>query len=147
MFGKKTESIESVVDGQQSLFSDQELDQLQDSGISITEVIEKKTKQVVRHRKAKQSGQRTAFLNSLPQVNKTIYLDKTDCPACHEPMKTIGQHLYSREVRLKPAELYCVNLFQESYKCPHCDNQGKDIIISSQCLNRYYHIAMYRVVF
>ena len=132
MFGKKTELIESVVDGQQSLFSDQELDQLQDSGVSITEVIEKKTKQVVRHRKAKQSGQRTAFLNSLPQVNKTIHLDKTDCPACHEQMKAIGQHLYSREVRLKPAELYCVNLFQESYKCPHCDNQGKDIIISSQ---------------
>ena len=115
MFGKKTESIESVVDGQQSLFSDQELDQLQDSGVSITEVIEKKTKQVVRHRKAKQSGQRAAFLNSLPQVNKTIHLDKTDCPACHKQMKAIGQHLYSREVRLKPAELYCVNLFQESY--------------------------------
>lgn len=132
MFGKKTESIESVVDGQQSLFSDQELDQLQDSGISITEVIEKKTKQVVRHRKAKQSGQRTAFLNSLPQVDKTIHLDKTACPACHEQMRAIGQHLYSREVRLKPAELFCVNLFQESYKCPHCDNKGKDIIISSQ---------------
>lgn len=132
MFGKKTESIESVVDGQQSLFSDQELDQLQDSGISITEVIEKKTKQVVRHRKAKQSGQRTAFLNSLPQVDRTIHLDKTACPACHEQMRAIGQHLYSREVRLKPAELFCVNLFQESYKCPHCDNKGKDIIISSQ---------------
>lgn len=62
MFGKKTESIESVVDGQQSLFSDHELDQLQDSGVSITEVIKKKTKQVVRHRKTKQSGQRAAFL-------------------------------------------------------------------------------------
>ena len=61
MFGKKTEVIESVVDGQQSLFSDDELAQLQDSNVSITEVIEKQTKQVVRHRKAKSSGQRTAF--------------------------------------------------------------------------------------
>ena len=95
MFGKKTESIESVVDGQQSLFSDQELDQLQDSGVSITEVIEKKTKQVVRHRKTKQSGQRAAFLDGLPQVNKTIHLGKTDCPACREKMKAIGQHLHS----------------------------------------------------
>ena len=61
MFGEKTEVIESVVDGQQSLFSDDELAQLQESNVSITEVIEKQTKQVVRHRKAKSSGQRTAF--------------------------------------------------------------------------------------
>lgn len=61
LFGKKTEIIESVVDGQQSLFSDDELDQPQDSNVSITEVIEKREKQVVRHRKAKVSGQRTAF--------------------------------------------------------------------------------------
>ena len=43
MFGKKTEVIESVADGQQSLFSDDELDQLQDSNVTITEVIEKRT--------------------------------------------------------------------------------------------------------
>ena len=48
---EKTEVIESVVGGQQSLFSDDELAQLQDSNVSITEVIEKQTKQVVRHRK------------------------------------------------------------------------------------------------
>ena len=47
-------------------------------------------------------------------------------------MKKIGNHLYSREVRLKPAELYCVNLYQESYKCNDCDEDGKDMIISSQ---------------
>ena len=44
MFGKRTEVIESVVDGQQSLFSDDELAQLQDSNVSITEVIKKQTK-------------------------------------------------------------------------------------------------------
>ena len=129
---EKTEVIESVVDGQQSLFSDDELAQLQDSNVSITEVIEKQTKQVVRHRKAKSSGQRTAFLDGLPQVDKTIHLTNTDCPKCHEQMKKIGNHLYSREVRLKPAELYCVNLYQESYKCNDCDEDGKDMIISSQ---------------
>ena len=129
---EKTEVIESVVDGQQSLFSDDELAQLQDSNVSITEVIEKQTKQVVRHRKAKSSSQRTAFLDGLPQVDKTIHLTNTDCPKCHEQMKKIGNHLYSREVRLKPAELYCVNLYQESYKCNDCDEDGKDMIISSQ---------------
>lgn len=132
MFGEKTEVIESVVDGQQSLFSDDELDQLQDSDVSITEVIEKKEKQVVRHRKAKVSGKRTAFLDGLPQVDETVHLTNTNCPKCHEQMKKIGKHLYSREVRLKPAELYCVNLYQESYKCNDCDEDGKDIIISSQ---------------
>ncbi|MDW5473355.1 hypothetical protein SAZ89_05210 [Limosilactobacillus reuteri] len=53
--------MEPVVDGQQSLFSEREMDQLQDPDISVTEVTEKKIKQVVRHRKAKQSGQRTTF--------------------------------------------------------------------------------------
>ena len=95
-------------------------------------MIEKKDKQVVRHQKAKASGQRTAFLDGLPQVNKTIHLVETDCPKCHEQMKKIGNHLYSREARLKPAELYCVNLYQESYKCNDCDEKGKDVIISSQ---------------
>nr|WP_323075258.1 hypothetical protein [Limosilactobacillus reuteri] len=51
--------------GQQSLFSEQEMDQLQDPDISVTKVTEKKIKQVVRHRKAKQSGQRTTFFRWL----------------------------------------------------------------------------------
>lgn len=72
IFGKKTEIMESVVNGQQSLFSEQEMDQLQDPDISVTKVTEKKIKQVVRHRKAKQSGQRTTFLDGLPQVNGVI---------------------------------------------------------------------------
>ena len=36
--------MEPVVDGQQSLFSEQEMDQLQDPDISVTEVTEKKIK-------------------------------------------------------------------------------------------------------
>ncbi len=73
MFGKKTEIMESVVNGQQSLFSEREIDQLQDPDISVTKVTEKKIKQVVRHRKAKQSGQRTTFLDGLPQVTKSSH--------------------------------------------------------------------------
>ncbi|OON16588.1 hypothetical protein X801_07597 [Opisthorchis viverrini] len=70
MFGKKTEIMEAIVDGQQSLFSDEELNQLQASDLSITEVIRKKDKQVVRHRKPKGNGRRTAFLDRLPQVEE-----------------------------------------------------------------------------
>ena len=70
--------MEPVVDGQQSLFSEQEMDQLQDPDISVTEVTEKKIKQVVRHRKAKQSGQRTTFLDGLPQVEEVIPLKAKD---------------------------------------------------------------------
>lgn len=95
IFGKKTEIMESVVNGQQSLFSEQEMDQLQDPDISVTKVTEKKIKQVVRHRKAKQSGQRTTFLDGLPQVNEVILLKDTNCPHCHQLMKRIGQHIYS----------------------------------------------------
>ena len=80
---EKTEVMEPVVDGQQSLFSEQEMDQLQDPDISVTEVTEKKIKQVVRHRKAKQSGQQTNFLDGLPQVEEVIPLKDTNCPHCH----------------------------------------------------------------
>ena len=52
LFGKKTEVIEKVIDGQQSLFNDDELDQLQESATTITEVIETKTRKAVRHRHA-----------------------------------------------------------------------------------------------
>ena len=133
MFGEKTEIIERVVNGQQSLFSDKELAQLQADDISITEVIEKKAKQVVRYRKPKGNGRRTAFLDKLPQVEQVIKLEDTDCPHCHQEMDKIGQHLYSREVRLKSAELYCVNLMQESYKCKQCiGDRNSDLIVSSK---------------
>ena len=69
LFGKKTEVIEKVIDGQQSLFNDDELDQLQESATTITEVIETKARKVVRHRQAKATGRRAAFLDRLPQIN------------------------------------------------------------------------------
>lgn len=48
-------------------------------------------------------------------------------------MKRIGQHIYSREARLKPAELYCVNLIQETYRCDECINSnGSEVLISSE---------------
>ena len=48
-------------------------------------------------------------------------------------MKKVGQHVYSREARLKPAELYCVNLIQETYKCNECINSnGSDVLVSSK---------------
>ncbi|QDR72597.1 IS66 family transposase [Limosilactobacillus reuteri] len=47
-------------------------------------------------------------------------------------MKKLGQHLYIREARLKPAELCCVNLIQETYKCNECTNSnGSEVLISS----------------
>ncbi len=132
LFGKKTEVIEKVIDGQQSLFNDDELERLQESATTITEVIETKTRKVVRHRHAKTTGRRTAFLDRLPQINEEIDLVNKACPHCHQEMKLIGKYLYSREAQLKPAELYCRNLFQTSYKCLDCEEAGKDVIVSSK---------------
>lgn len=132
MFGKKTEVIDKVAEGQQSLFNDQILNQLQDSDVSITEVIEQIPRKVVRHRKPKASGQRTTFLNNLPQINHVIHLESNLCPDCHQEMKLIGKHLYSREPKLKPAELLCVNYYQESYRCKTCHRRGGDKIVSSK---------------
>ena len=132
MFGKKTEVIDKVVDGQQSLFSDQDLERLQDNDVSITEVIEQTPKKVVRHRKPKASGQRTAFLNNLPQVDQVIHLESKLCPDCHQEMKLIGKHLYSREPKLRPAELLCINYYQESYRCNKCYQRSGDKIVSSK---------------
>ena len=80
LFGKKTEVFKQVVSGQQSLFSDQQLAELEDSDQETMEVITVKQKQVVRHRKAKRSGKRTALLNCLPQVDQVIPL--TDTKKC-----------------------------------------------------------------
>lgn len=131
MFGEKTEVIEKVVDGQQSLFNDDELADLQDQQVSITEVIEETKQKVVRHREPKATGRRADFLNRLRQVDRVIKLSDIDCPQCHQEMAKIGQRLYSREVQLKPAELYCLNYYQESYTCHNCDSNDHDIIISS----------------
>lgn len=72
-------------------------------------------------------------MDKLPQVKQLIKLEDTDCPHCHQEIDKIGQHLYSREVSLKPAELYYVNLMQESYKCKQCTgDQNSDLIVSSK---------------
>lgn len=84
LFWKKTEVIEKVIDGQQSLFNDDELERLQESATTITEVIETKTRKVVRHRHAKTTGRRTAFLDRLPQINEEIDLVNKACPHCHQ---------------------------------------------------------------
>lgn len=131
MFGKKTEVIEKVAAGQQSLFSDDELANLQDQQVTITEVIEETKQRVVRHRKPKATGRRTSFLNHLPQVNRVIEVEDTSCPQCHQEMTKIGQRLYSREPQLKPAELYCLNYYQESYACHSCDHGDHDVVVSS----------------
>lgn len=131
LFGKKTEAIAKITPGQQSLFNDDDLDRLQDKDVTITEVIEQPaTRKVVRHRK-KPTGRRATFLKSLPQVDRVIAVEDTNCPHCHQEMQKIGQHLYSQEAELKPAELYCVNYYQESYKCLACDQKGQPTIISS----------------
>ena len=132
IFGKKTEVFKQVVSGQQSLFSDQQLTELEDSDQETMEVITVKQKQVVRHRKAKRSGKRTALLNCLPQVDQVIPLTDTKCPYCQEEMSKIGQRLARREATLKPAELYCKNYYQESYKCNHCHPDGNDLVINSK---------------
>lgn len=55
-------------------------------------------------------------------------------------MKRIGQHIYSREARLKPAELYCVNLIQETYKykCDECINSNGSEMPQSLLPHSYF---------
>ena len=133
LFGKKTEVIEKVVSGQESLFSDEQLTSLQSPDLSVTEVTETKVIKAVRHHsKRKKSGQRTAFFDSLPQVNESEPLSDQTCPNCHHELKKVGTKLVRREVCVKPAELYCKNYYQATYKCENCHPGGKDILINSR---------------
>lgn len=132
LYGKKTEVFETITKGQQSLFNEEQLSAMQGQGQSVTEVITVDRKQVVRHRKPKVSGKRAAFLDNLPQVNEVLPLADKRCPYCHKEMHKISQRLYSREATLKPAELYCRNLFQETYKCLQCHPEGKDVLVNSE---------------
>lgn len=132
LFGKKTEVFEKVVEGQQSLFNDQQLANLQTEGLLVTEYQEVTAKRVVRRRSKPGKRQRTAFLDKLEQVDVVIPLEDTACPYCHEEMTKISKRLHSREATLKPAELYCKNIYQETYKCRHCHPAGKDVLVNSK---------------
>ncbi len=47
-------------------------------------------------------------------------------------MAHIGKRLARREARLKEPELYCANLYEESYKCKHCSQDGNDKLVTSK---------------
>ena len=79
IFGKKTEVLEQVADGQLSLFDpvdDLNLDQ------EITEVVKTTTTKIVRHRPAKKQLTRQEFLDQLPQIEEVVSLKTTTCPDC-----------------------------------------------------------------
>ena len=129
IFGKKTEVLEQVADGQLSLFDpvdDLNLDQ------EITEVVKTTTTKIVRHRPAKKQLTRQEFLDQLPQVEEVVSLKTTTCPDCQHEMAHIGKRLARREARLKEPELYCANLYEESYKCKHCSQDGNDKLVTSK---------------
>ncbi len=111
IFGKKTEVLEQVADGQLSLFDpvdDLNLDQ------EITEVVKTATTKIVRHRPAKKQLTRQEFLDQFPQIEEVVSLKTTTCPDCQHEMAHIGKRLARREARLKEPELYCANLYEES---------------------------------
>ena len=69
IFGKKTEVLEQVTDGQLSLF-----DPVDDLNLDhkITEVVKTTTTKIVRHRPAKKQLTRQEFLDQLPQVEEVV---------------------------------------------------------------------------
>lgn len=129
IFGKKTEVLEQVADGQLSLFDS---DNYLVSGQDTVEVVKTTSTKVVRHRKAKAQPTRQEFLDQLPQVEEVISLKTTTCPDCQREMTHIGKRLARREVRLKEPELYCANLYEESYKCNQCSKDGNDKFVTSK---------------
>ena len=119
---KKTEVLEQVADGQLSLFDpvdDLNLDQ------EITEVVKTTTTKIVRHRPAKKQLTRQEFFRPTSSSRGSCFF-KNDhpCPDCQHEMAHIGKRLARREARLKEPELYCANLYEESYKCKHCSQDG-----------------------
>ena len=62
-------------------------------------------------------------------------------------MAHIGKRLARREARLKEPELYCANLYEESYKCKHCSQDENDKLV--KLVRRpwlYYHIVTFQAV-
>lgn len=134
LFGKKTEKhiIEDNVN-QLSLFNDSKLDQLSED-VEYDEVVKETRIRVVRHHcKKDESSKRKAYLDGLEQVEDVNELSEQDliCPDCQNKMEKIGKRLTSREVELKPAEIYCVNHVVETAKCTHCHPMGGDKLISA----------------
>lgn len=53
-------------------------------------------------------------------------------------MKKVGQHVHSREAQLKLAELYHVNLIQETYNCNDRMNSNGSEIPQSLLPHSYF---------
>ena len=111
----------------------------------ITEVVKTTTTKIVRHRPAKKQLTRQEFLDQLPQVEEVVSLKTTTCPDCQHEMGHIGKRLARREARLKEPELYCANLYEESYKCKYCGNplvqtkgKKKKEFCSDKCRKQYW---------
>lgn len=129
LHGKKTEVFETIAIDQINLFNG---NQFIRTDCDVTEVQEKKVKTIVHHHVATKEQPRPQYLDDLPQEKKVEKMDDPACPECHKKMQSIGVKLARREVRIKQPELYCLNIYQETYKCVHCSaNNASDQIVSS----------------
>lgn len=81
----------------------------------------------------KKRPSREEQLDSLPQVDEEHGLDTSHCPDCCGEYIRIGKELKSREAVYQPAQLYCVNHYQISYRC-NCvkEENGNQLITKSQ---------------
>lgn len=131
-FGKKTETMEHLAKGQQELFKP---DQYEDHRQDLKRVEKTTVTKVVCHRKGTSHSQRPPrkeFLDSLPQKDNVVELVDHHCPLCHQEMTKVGTKTVSRQIKVTEPQLYCENEIQETYRCPSCDRDGHDLLVSSE---------------
>ncbi|MHC3377933.1 IS66 family transposase [Ligilactobacillus equi] len=126
-YGKKTEKL---ADGQMSLLSDEELENLATEEDETTVVIEKTVPTRRTPKKKKSSGKRNKILDQFEQ--RDVIHDKPGkmCKCCGEKMIAIGKKCQYRELRQKPAEFECVNHYVRTYKCSNIEehDNGNEVL-------------------
>lgn len=121
-------SKESLVDKNQLSLFEIDLTEL------IDEAIEDPEEEIAYRRKKRPKGRKKAVLSNFAEYDLHYTLEDKEraCPCCDHEMVEVGQKTIRQQLHYIPAEIYCENVIQHSYKCVECSKKSdKDFIINS----------------
>ena len=127
LYGKKTEKL---ADGQLSLLSDDELENLGIENEETTIMVEETLPTRRTSRKKKASGKRNKVLDQFEQRDVIHDEPGKICKCCGKKMVAIGKKCQYRELKQKPVEFECVNHYVRTYKCSNIEghDSGNEVL-------------------
>lgn len=123
-FGRSSEKTRNELDGQVSLFNEEEPDSDDEPEPEKVEV---------RKYTRRSKGQKEKLIKDLPVEIVEYKLDGEDlkCPWCGTLMQPIGKENVRQEIEVIPAKVIVKQYVRYSYSCPQCAKDGESTIIKA----------------